>query len=178
MKQFLTNTVWAFKSSRKVPPPLRSRRRAPLAVEALEDRLVPSTFWVTNTLDSGPGSLRQAILGANAHPGRDAINFAIPGAGVHTIAPRSALPAITDPVVINGTTQPGYAGAPLVQLDGTAAGSASAAGPGADGLHISAGSSTVRVTMGAGANGSPGGSGARVTVSGLGQVNSKPRGGR
>jgi L-lactate dehydrogenase len=41
-----------------------------------------------------------------------------------------------------------------------------------------AGSRAVRVTMGAGANGSPGGSGSRVTISGLSQGNSKPRGGR
>ncbi len=62
---------------------------------------------VTTTDDSGPGSLRQAILDANANPGTDTITFNIPGAGPHTIAPLTALPEITDPVIIDGTTQPG-----------------------------------------------------------------------
>ena len=69
------------------------------------------TFTVINTNDSGPGSLRQAILGANANSGLDTIVFSI-GSGPQTIAPLSALPTITDPVVIDGTTQPGYAGTP------------------------------------------------------------------
>ena len=46
-----------------------------------------ATFTVTNTNDSGAGSLRQAILDANASAGADLIDFNIPGAGVHTIAP-------------------------------------------------------------------------------------------
>ena len=54
-------------ASQKHLPPKRFRRY--LVVERLEDRLVPTTFTVTNTLDSGPGSLRQAILDANANPG-------------------------------------------------------------------------------------------------------------
>jgi hypothetical protein len=65
---------------------------------------------VTNTNDSGAGSLRQAILNANlmvngATP--DVITFAIPGAGVHTIQPASALPVIGDGVLIDGFSQPG-----------------------------------------------------------------------
>src|SRR5437016_5283227 len=79
-------------------------------LETLEDRCLLSTFTVLNTDDSGPGSLRQAITDANATPnagGADQIHFNISGAGVHTISPASALPAITDPVVINGYTQPG-----------------------------------------------------------------------
>ena len=47
---------------------------------------------------------------------RITIDFAIPGAGVQTIAPVSPLPAITDPVLIDGTTQPGYAGTPLIAI--------------------------------------------------------------
>ncbi len=63
----------------------------------------------TNTNDSGPGSLRQAILDANATPGADTIAFNIPGTGVHTISPLSSLPALTDDagVTIDGYTQPG-----------------------------------------------------------------------
>jgi hypothetical protein len=69
--------------------------------------LAATTFTVTNTSDSGPGSLRQAIVDANANAGADTIAFNIPGAGVHTITPASALPSITDAVVIDGYTQPG-----------------------------------------------------------------------
>src|SRR6266567_8549025 len=94
------------------------------------------TFAVINTNDSGPGSLRQAILGANANSGLDTIAFSI-GSGPQTIAPLSPLPTITDPVIIDGTTQPGYAGAPLIEISGANAGS------GADGLSIMAGNSTV-----------------------------------
>ena len=49
-------------------------------LEALENRTLPSTFTVLNLADSGTGSLRQAILNANAHPGADAIAF---GANLH-----------------------------------------------------------------------------------------------
>src|SRR4029078_8256884 len=86
------------------------------------DYVFPALLAVTNTLDSGPGSLRQAMLDANATPnvsGPDLIRFDIPGAGTHTIHLLSALPQISDPVIIDGTTQTGYAGAPLVELDGT-----------------------------------------------------------
>ncbi|HEU5249882.1 MAG TPA: hypothetical protein VFW15_07830, partial [Thermoanaerobaculia bacterium] len=55
-----------------------------------------ATFVVVNTSDSGAGSLRQAILDANAAPGADLIGFSIPGPGVHTISPLSSLPALTD----------------------------------------------------------------------------------
>ncbi|MGH9186762.1 MAG: hypothetical protein ACRD0U_13250 [Acidimicrobiales bacterium] len=75
-------------------------------------------FAVTNTDDSGPGSLRQAIVHANASPGADAISFAMPGEGVHTIRPLSPLPEVTGPTAIDGRTQPGYAGLPLIELDG------------------------------------------------------------
>ena len=49
---------------------------APLAIEALEQRRLLSTVTVLNLADSGPGSLRQAVLDANANPGADAIGFA------------------------------------------------------------------------------------------------------
>ena len=81
-----------------------------------------ATFSVTNIADSGAGSLRQTISNANALPGRDQISFSIPGAGVRSITLFSALPSITDPIVIDGTTQPGYAGTPLIELNGVAAG--------------------------------------------------------
>ena len=77
-----------------------------------------TVFFVTNAADSGPGSLRAAIDAANANPGTDSIKFGIPGSGVQTITVTSgALPAITDPVVVDGRTQPGYAGVPLIRLN-------------------------------------------------------------
>jgi hypothetical protein len=99
---------------------------------------VVDPFTVTNTDDSGPGSLRQTLLNANASSGIDTISFNIPGANPHTIQPASALPTITDPVIIDGTTQPGFADTPIIELDG------SHTGAGANGLHISAGNSTVQ----------------------------------
>ena len=69
--------------------------------------LAAATFTVTNTDDTGAGSFRQAILDANGSPGLDTIAFNIPGAGVHTISPATALPFITDPVIVDGYTQPG-----------------------------------------------------------------------
>ena len=97
-----------------------------------------ATYTVTNTADSGAGSLRQAILNANTTSNTfDTINFNIPGAGPHTIAPLSFLPTVTGPVVIDGTTQPGYAGTPIVELSGVSAGSTS------NGLWLTGGS-TIR----------------------------------
>lgn len=95
-----------------------------------------TTFVVTNKNNGGPGSLRQAILDANANPGTDTVSFDIPGQGVQTIVPSSALPTVTDPLIIDGTTQPGFAGTPLVELDG--------ANGNFDGLDITAGGSTVK----------------------------------
>jgi hypothetical protein len=65
--------------------------------------------------DSGAGSLRQAILDANANAGADVINFSI-GTGQQTIVLATALPVITDPVTIDATTQPGFAGVPLIEV--------------------------------------------------------------
>jgi len=77
-------------------------------LEILEDRALPSTFTVINTADSGAGSLRQAILDANAASGSNSIDFDIPGTGTHTIALASALPALGSSITMDGTTQPGY----------------------------------------------------------------------
>lgn len=66
-----------------------------------------ANFTVSNNADSGAGSLRQAILDANAAVGPDRINFQIPGAGVHNIGLRSDLPDVSDTVEIDGSTQPG-----------------------------------------------------------------------
>jgi parallel beta-helix repeat protein len=121
--------------SRPVPAARRQRRFVP-QVEGLEDRQLLSTFSVVNTNDSGPGSFRQAILNSNATSGSNTIDFNI-GTGAQTINLQSPLPAITMPVVLNGTTQGGYAGSPLIELNGAGAGSD------ADGLCIMASNSTV-----------------------------------
>ncbi len=114
--------------------------------ECLEERTLLATYVVANVSDGGLGSLRQAIIDANSHAGPDQINFAIPGAGSHTIQPSTALPTITDPVNIDGTTQPGSIRNSLpngddavlkIELDGSLAGSA-------HGLWITAGNSSVR----------------------------------
>jgi hypothetical protein len=80
-----------------------------------------SVFTVTNTNDSGNGSLRQAILDANANTGADMIRFDIPGSGTRRIAPTSALPTITDEVTLDGSTQAGYQGSPVVEIFGGSA---------------------------------------------------------
>lgn len=98
-----------------------------------------ATFTVVNTNPSGSGSLVQAILDANANPGLDTIAFDLPGSGPYVISPASALPSITDPVILDGTTQPGYRGTPIIEVSGASA-TASAAGL----LRVQAGGSTVR----------------------------------
>src|SRR2546423_12837084 len=84
-----------------------------------------ATITVTDIGDTisvdGKVTLREAITSANNNAsintdvssqnpgayGTDAINFNIPGAGVHTISPTAALPVITGPLSINGYTQGG-----------------------------------------------------------------------
>jgi titin len=113
---------------------LQERRRR-FAVEPLEGRQMLSTFTVTNTTDSGSGSMRQAIINSNGTTGPNSITFKIPGIGVQTINLLSALPALTQPVTIDGTTDPNSGGQPVIQVDGTRAGS------GAVGLNLTASAS-------------------------------------
>jgi hypothetical protein len=87
----------------------------------------------------GKVSLREAMIACNNTAGTDTIAFAI-GSGMKTIQPTSALPPITDTVVIDGTTQPGFVDSPIIELDGASAGA------GVDGLSLSGTSdgSTIR----------------------------------
>ena len=87
---------------------------------------------------SGDCTVRAALVEANALPGVESITFNIPGAGPHLIRPESPLPRITEVVILDGTTQPGYEGQPLIELAG------SQAGQQASGLTITASDSTVR----------------------------------
>jgi hypothetical protein len=66
-----------------------------LAALAASRHAAPATFTVTNTNDSGAGSLRQAITDANGGgAGPHTMAFAIPGSGVHAIALSTSLPGI------------------------------------------------------------------------------------
>ncbi len=95
-----------------------------------------------NTMDSGAGSLRAALLS-----GDSVIDFSIPTSDpgynsttkVYTISPASALPGIFSSVLIDGTSQSGYstAGHPVIQISGNGAGSS-------DGLYVGAGSATIK----------------------------------
>ena len=72
---------------------------------------------VTNNLDSGAGSLRAAILTANTNADFDQIQFNL-DANERIITPLTPLPAMSHPTDVNGTSQAGYAGVPLIGLNG------------------------------------------------------------
>lgn len=94
---------------------------------------------VANTNDSGPGSLRQALLNANMLTGTNTITFNIAGGGLQTITPATAFPAITKPVLIDGWSQAGYAGSPIVEINGINAGTNTSGlvlGPGSAGSTV------------------------------------------
>ena len=115
---------------------MRALRLSLLILVVLPGILSAVSFSVTNANDAGMGSLRQAILNANAAPGADMIVFAI-GSGPQTISLTSELPTITDTVAIRGDTQPGFGGAPIIELNG------SGAGMGVNGLRVTAGGSSI-----------------------------------
>ncbi|HLX71638.1 MAG TPA: M12 family metallopeptidase [Verrucomicrobiae bacterium] len=107
----------------------------------------PLTNIVTTTADGGFGSLRAAIYYANDHPGTT-IQFNIPAGdpghsnGVYTISLLGELPPlVATGTIIDGTTQPGYGGHPLIVLDGS---QVSPEAELASGLHFYGTNSTVR----------------------------------
>ena len=124
----------------------RALCRHGLNVELLEDRIVLNSYLVSTTTDNGddlapiPGSFRQAILLANAHSNflvPDDIAFSI-GNGPQTITVvNNPLPRITESVIIDGTSQPGYTNFPLIMIR-------PAAGVLGDGLRVDAGIGTVQ----------------------------------
>ncbi len=91
-----------------------------LTVESLERRNLMAVLTVSNTNDSGSGSLRAAIEAANADSALDTIQFALAGSGVRTINLSSALPGLFTPMQIDGWSQSGYSGKPLIQLQAAA----------------------------------------------------------
>jgi hypothetical protein len=109
---------------------------------------LPRTFTVVNTNDAGAGSFRQAILEANAYISqRDTITFNLPDTAPLRIEPLTPLPEITDPVLIDGYTQPGsspnessntFKAVVRIVLLGDLA------GPGVDGLRIQSSSNCIR----------------------------------
>lgn len=85
----------------------------------------PATYTVNATTDTGAGSgttgdLRYAITQANTNPG-STIDFSLTSGVVSTVTLSAALPPITAPVTIDGSSNPGYAGSPLVTIDGAGA---------------------------------------------------------
>ena len=97
---------------------------------------VGRTIEVTTTNPTGPGSLARAINLSNEDSGdRDRITFNIQPGGPQTITLTGGLPSLTEPAEIDGTTQPGYDNAPIIELNGN--------GVTANGLHLP-GNSIVR----------------------------------
>jgi hypothetical protein len=127
--------------------PQRWSLLAALSLIALANAAPAAVFTVTNTDESGPGSLAQAISDANNLAGADSIEFDIPGPGVHTITLSAPL-VVSDDVTIDGYTQPGAQpndlaigddAIILIQIDGGGPASTVAAG-----LAFPYGISTVR----------------------------------
>jgi hypothetical protein len=137
-------------------------RRTSLVLLALSASLAQAnTFTVTNTSDAGPGSLRQAILDANAIQvtggtacAPHTIEFNIPGSGTRTIRPLSPQPRFNIPITLDGYSQPGSSlntqlqgsnAVILVELDGSLAGASDGLviGGGIPGSGLCAGSGSV-----------------------------------
>lgn len=117
---------------------LSRRMRRVGRIENLEDRRLLAVLTVDSASDDGPGTLRQAIVQSNGSAEKDQIVFSIPGASPK-ITLATPLPAITNPVEIDASTQPAYAGQPLVQIDGAQLGQGVFSA-----FSLQAGGSTVR----------------------------------
>ncbi|MBX7106090.1 MAG: right-handed parallel beta-helix repeat-containing protein, partial [Gemmataceae bacterium] len=118
------------------------RRARPLTLDRLEDRCTPAVFTVLNTSDAGPGSLRQAILDANALAGADSIVFdPVAFSSASTISLTTGTLTVTDSVSVIGP------GAGLLTLDAKQKRGLTIDGPGTlavtiSGLTLTNGSTT------------------------------------
>src|SRR2546426_10197241 len=135
----ITTTIWAallltagFGLWRILPDSVRN---------VVEPTALASTFTVNTADDHNDGicnaadcTLREAINAANAG---DTISFNIPGSGVHTINATNGF-SVTKAVTIDGTTQSGFAGAPLIELNGAGAGT------GVNGFSVNAPNVTIK----------------------------------
>jgi parallel beta-helix repeat protein len=103
-----------FRSGPKKSKPSKKPAKRALNLEHLERRLALTSFAVLNLDDSGAGSLRQAMLDANANVGADVIDFDIAGTILLT---SGDLPTLTDQVSIEGNTANSFTSAPVVEID-------------------------------------------------------------
>lgn len=122
---------------------------APAIASATTYTVVSADDVADGTCPPAACNLRQAINSANASPGLDRIEFAIVPGGPQQILLTRPLPDIAGPTVVDGTTQPGYGGAPLVELSAGAAAASS-------GLRFRGGDSALLALV---VNGFSGGSG-------------------
>ncbi len=118
--------------------------QAAIVVDTTADNIDGDTTSLSTLLANkgvdGFVSLREAITAANntanGSGGADLINFNIAGGGVRTINIGAvALPSITNGVIIDGWSQPGFGSTPLIELNGNNAGT------NLNGLTLAAGSS-------------------------------------
>ena len=95
---------------------------ATVTVDATADELDGDTSNIGNLIITPGGtgiSLREAILAANNTGGADNIHFNIGGGGTQTLTLGSSLFGVTDDVTIDGTTQGGFSGTPIIEIDAT-----------------------------------------------------------
>ncbi len=162
----LTETVTLSLTNPGNPLQLGSLATVPLNIASDDTNTVNSSDDVDDgACTAAHCSLREAINTLNADPNQKAVLFDLPGPGPHTITPLTPLPVITDSITIDGLTQPGSSCATwpptlLIELAG------SGTGPAIDGLHITAGNSSVRglVINGFGSGGT--GAGLRLETGG------------
>jgi uncharacterized repeat protein (TIGR01451 family) len=131
-RPFVMRSIFNYLYKQRKIRSIHSLRSVQLSVQSLEERAVPATFIVTSNGDNGAGTFREALSLSNGSPGADIIRFNI-GTGQQSIALASALPDVSDAVTIDATTQPGYSGSPIIELNGANAGGS------ATGLKVTSG---------------------------------------
>ena len=122
------------KSGRRMRGRDRNRTTRPV-IELFEARTLLAVFTVTSTGDSGNNTLRDAITLADGTPG-STIKFDIPSGPFVIDLTSGALPPISAATKIDGTSQPGYAGTPIIVINGSSLSTGS-------GLDLTANSSTI-----------------------------------